>query len=222
MSKKQTSNEPIVLDEALGKSEAFILKYKTQILAVIALIIVAIVGSVYYNSYAEERENEAAEAMYKAEALFAANRYEEALNGDSVTIMGFVEVADEYSGTKIANLAKAYAGLSLAKLERYEEAISYLEDFDGDDEMVAASVLRSLGNCYANTGDNKKAVKYLLEAAEVADNSSISPNSLFLAARILDVQGDKAEALKLYKQIKKEYPTSYEAMDADKYMELVK
>ncbi len=222
MSKKQTSNEPIILDEALGKSEAFILKYKNHILALVAAIVIAIVGSVYYSSYTEEREAEAAEAMYQAEALFAENRFEEALNGDSVTILGFIEIADEYSGTKIANLAKAYAGFSLAKLDRYEEAISYLQDFDGNDQMVAASVLRTLGNCYANTGDNNKAVKYLVEAAEVANNNSISPNCLFIAARVYEVQGDKEEALKLYNQIKSEYPSSYEAMDIDKYIEHVK
>lgn len=222
MSKKQTSNEPIILDEALGKSEAFILKYKNQILASVAVIVIAIIGSVYYSSYAEERETEAAEAIFQAEALFAANRYEEALNGDSVTILGFVQVADEYSGTKVANLAKAYAGFSLAKLNRYEEAIPYLKDFDGNDQMVAASVLRTLGNCYANTGDNNKAIKYLLEAAEVAESNSISPNCLFHAGRMYEVQGDKAKALELYNQIKSEYPTSYEAMDIEKYIEHVK
>lgn len=223
MSKKQTNDEPIVFDQALGKSEAFVLKYRNIILAAIAIIVVAIAGSVIYNTYiAEPREAEAAEAIFQAENLFAANSFEEALNGDSAGTMGFIQIADEYSGTKTADLAEAYAGISLAKLGRYEEAITYLKKFDGDDKIVAPSVLRTLGDCYAHTGDNDAAVKYLIKAANAADNNSISPYCLFNAAKICEQQADKSKALDLYTQIKEKYPTSYQAMDIEKHIENVK
>ena len=43
MSTKKKNDEPIVLDQALSRSEAFVLKYKTIILAVIAVIVVILV-----------------------------------------------------------------------------------------------------------------------------------------------------------------------------------
>ncbi len=38
---------------------------------------------------------------------FEQDAYEQALNGDSIGYVGFLKVADEYSGTKAANLAKS-------------------------------------------------------------------------------------------------------------------
>ncbi|MBR2301774.1 MAG: tetratricopeptide repeat protein, partial [Bacteroidaceae bacterium] len=114
------------------------------------------------------------------------------------------------------------AGISLAKLERYEEAIDYLKKFDGNDQMVAPSVLRTIGDCYAHLGDNAAAVKYLVKAADVADNNSISPACLLSAGKIYEQMGEKSKALKLYERIEKEYPASYQAMDIEKHIEYVK
>lgn len=223
MSTKKKNDEPIVLDQALSRSEAFVLKYKTIILAVIAIIVVAIAGSVLYNTYvAEPRKAEAAEAIFPAETLFAQEQYEAALNGDNAGSLGFIQVAKEYKGTKTADLANAYAGLSLAKLERYDEAITYLKKFNGNDQMVAPSVLRTIGDCYAHLGDNAAAVKYLVKAADAADNNSISPACLLSAGKIYEQMGEKSKALKLYERIEKEYPASYQALDIAKHIEYVK
>lgn len=222
MSTKKTNNEPIALDEALGKSEAFILKYKTYILAAIAAIVVVVAGSILYSTYvAEPREKEASEAMFKAEGLFAAKQFEQALDGDGINL-GFVQIIEEYSGTNTANLANAYAGISLAQLGRYDEAIEYLKDFDGDDQMVAPSVLGTLGNCYAQKGDNDAAVKNFIKAAETAENNTVSPHYLLQAGIICEQQGDNDKALDLYTQIKEEYPASIQAMDIEKYISRVK
>ena len=62
MSNKTHSDAPIAADEVLSKSEALILKYKKPIIAVIAAIVIVIVGSMAYNTYvAEPQEKEAAE-----------------------------------------------------------------------------------------------------------------------------------------------------------------
>lgn len=223
MSTKKKNDEPIVFDQALSKSEAFVLKYKTVILTVIAVVVVAIAGSVIYDTYiATPRAKEAAEAIFPAETLFAQEQYEAALNGDEAGSLGFIQIAEEFSGTKTADLANAYAGISLAKLERYEEAIDYLKKFDGNDQMVAPSVLRTIGDCYAHLGDNAAAVKYLVKAADVADNNSISPACLLSAGKIYEQMGEKSKALKLYERIEKEYPASYQAMDIEKHIEYVK
>lgn len=50
-------------------------------------------------------------------------------------------MAEQFSGTKAANLAKAYAGLCYAQLGQYDEAIKYLTEFDGKDQMVGPAVL---------------------------------------------------------------------------------
>ena len=54
-------------------------------------------------------------------------------SGDSLGFAGLLKVAEEFSGTKAANLAHAYAGLSMAKLGRYDEAVKELDKFSASD-----------------------------------------------------------------------------------------
>lgn len=222
MSNKTHSEAPIAADEVLSKSEALILKHKTTIIAIIAAIVIIMVGSMAYNTFiAEPQEKEAAEAMYVAESLFAAQDFEKALNGDGANL-GFLQIADEYSSTAAGNLAHAYAGMALAQLGRYDEAIDELEAFDGEDQLVAPAALGTLGSCYAQTGDADAAVKHFVMAAEMADNNSISPFYLLQAGNIYEQQGDASKALKMYEQIKNDYSTSSFAADIDKYINRIK
>lgn len=222
MSNKTHSDAPIAADEVLSKSEALIIKYKNPIIAVIAAIVIVMVGSMAYNTYvAEPQEKEAAEAMFVAEGLFATQDFEKALNGDGANL-GFLQIAEEYGNTASGNLAHAYAGMALAQLGRYEEAIDELEAFDADDQIVAPAALGTLGSCYAQTGDADAAAKTFVEAAEMADNNSLSPFYLLQAGNIYEQQGKASKALKLYEQIKNDYNTSSLSTDIDKYINRVK
>lgn len=224
MSKQNTQQpETINVEEVLGKSEAFILKYKVQIMVAVAAVVVLVGGSMFYKAeISEPRAKEASEAIYQAQAYFATQDFEKALNGDEQGSMGLLQVIDEFSGTPTANIANAYAGLALAQTGRYEEAIPYLKAFDGSDKMVVPGVLSALGNCYANTGDLSAAVSKFIEAAKVADNNTISPYCLLQAGLIYEKQGKKDEALNVYTQIKEKYFASMQAKDIDKYINRVK
>ena len=176
----------------------------------------------YKNLYAAPREAKAQAALVKGQEYFAAGEFEQALNGDSIGYTGFVKVADEYSGTKSANLAQAYIGICQAKLGNYEAAIQALDDFDGDDQMVAPALKGTIGNCYAELGQLDKAASTLLQAAQEADNNTLSPIYLMQAGKILVKQGKYDEAIKAYTTIKDKYFRSYQAMEADKYIEQAK
>lgn len=222
MSNKTNSGAPFISDETLSKSEAWVLKNKTSIITIIAAIALIIVGSMAYNTFvAEPQEKEAAEAMYVAEGLFAAQDFEKALNGDGANL-GFLQIADEYGSTAAGNLAHAYAGMALAQLGRYEEAIEELKAFDGEDQLIGPAAMGTLGSCYAQTGDAEAAAKYFVKAAEAANNNGISPFYLLQAGKIYEQQGNASKALKVYEQIKNEYSTSAAANEIDKYINRVK
>ena len=148
--------------------------------------------------------------------------FEQALNGDSIGYTGFLKVADDYSGTKAANLAKAYAGICYAQLGKYEEAVKMLDSFNGKDQMVAPAILGAAGNCYAQLGQLDKAASTLLSAADKADNNTLSPIFLIQAGEILVKQGKYDDAVNAYTKIKDKYFQSYQAMDIDKYIEQAK
>jgi len=223
MAEQKKTNEALNVEEALTQSEAFLIQNKKAIIGAVVAIIVIIAGVVMYkNLYADPREEKAQAALFRGQEYFEADAYAEALNGDSIGFAGFAKIADEYSGTKAGNLAKAYMGICYAHLGKYEEAVKALDSFDGDDQMVAPAMLGAMGNCYAQLSQTDKAASLLLKAANEADNNSLSPIFLMQAGEILVKQGKYDEAIKAYTTIKDKYFRSYQAMDIDKYIEQAK
>lgn len=224
MAKQEIKQEQLLnVEEAVSRSEAFINKNGKIISAVIIAVAVLILAGVGISTYViKPREQKAAEALFAGEKYFRNGDYETALNGDQSEFAGFEAVVDEHGSTKAGKLAKAYAGLCLAHLGRYEEAIPMLESFKGNDAMVAPSVVAALGNCYAQVGDEAKAAATLMKAAQMADNNLLSPAYLIQAGQIFEKLGKKADALKAYQEIKDKYYGSNQSVDIDRYIERVK
>ena len=223
MAEQKNQNEHLNVEDALTQSEAFLVKYKNAIIGGVVAVIIIVAGFIMYkNLYAEPREEKAQAALFKGQEYFEQDAYEQALNGDSIGYVGFLKVADEYSGAKAANLAKAYAGICYAQLGKYDEAVKMLDGFNGGDQMVAPAILGATGNCYAQLGQLDKAASTLLSAADKADNNSLSPIFLMQAGEILVKQGKYDDAVNAYTKIKDKYFQSYQAMDIDKYIEQAK
>ena len=209
-------------EETLNKSEAFFLKYKNAIIGAVVALIVIVAGFILYNNYVAAPQAEKANtALAKGQEYFAAELYERALKGDSLGYEGFAKIASDYSGDA-ANLANLYAGLCNAQLGNWEDAAKYIEKFsDKGDQMISPAALGALGNVYAHLNQLDKAVSTLKDAAEKADNNSLSPTFLIQAGEILESQGKKAEALKLYQTIKEKYFNSMQYQTIDQYIERV-
>lgn len=223
MAEQKHHNEQMNVEDALTQSEAFLIKNKKAIIGGVVAVIIIVAGFIMYKHlYAEPREEKAQAALFKGQELFEQDNFEQALNGDSIGYTGFLKVASDFSGTKTANLAKAYAGICYAHLGKYDEAIKYLNDFDGTDQMVGPAVLAAAGNCYAQLDQLDKAASSLLKAADKADSNTLSPIYLLQAGEILVKQGKVEEAIKAYTTIKDKYFQSYQAMDIDKYIEQAK
>lgn len=224
MAKQEIKQEQVLnVEEAVSRSEAFINKNKKALVAAVVAVVVLVAAGLLVSTYViAPREKKAAEALFAGERYFQNGDYELALNGDQYEYAGFEAVASDFKGTKAANLAKAYAGISLAKLGRYEEAIPMLKAFTGNDAMIAPSVVAALGNCYAHVGDEAQAAATLMKAARKADNNLLSPAYLIQAGQIYEKLGKKTDALKAYELIKDKYYGSMQAMDIDKYIERVK
>ena len=223
MAEQKNQNEHLNVEDALTQSEAFLIKYKNAIIGGVVAVIIIVAGFIMYkNLYAEPREEKAQAALFKGQEYFEQDAFEQALNGDSIGYTGFLKVADDYSGTKAANLAKAYAGICYAQLGKYEEAVKMLDSFNGKDQMVAPAILGAAGHCYAQLGQLDKAASTLLSAADKADNNTLSPIFLIQAGEILVKQGKYDDAVNAYTKIKDKYFQSYQAMDIDKYIEQAK
>ena len=220
----QNNQKGAPVEETLSKNEAFFLKYKNAIIGCVVDIVVCAGCALWYHNYSADKQTDASTAIAKAQENFQNGMFELALNGDSTGTAGFLKIASEYSSTKAGNLANLYAGLCYANLDNWEEAAKYLEKFDTkDDQMISPAAMGALGNAYAHLNQLDKAVSTLVKAAEMADNNSISPTLLIQAGQILEKQDKKAEALKLYKQVKEKYFRSMQSQyqTIDEYIERV-
>ena len=224
--------EALDVNERIERSEAFVNRYKKPLAIGIGAVIVIIVAAILLNVlYFTPRADKASTALAKGQEYFANEQFDKALNGDGATYTGFVKIADEYSGTDAANLANLYAGLCYANLGKWQEAQKYLDSYStAGDMMVSPAAVAALGNVYAQNGEIDKAVSSLKKAASMADdkaedgvNNSISPTFLIQAGELLESQGNKAEALKVYQDIKKKYVNSQtvQSSEIDKYIERV-
>ena len=103
------------------------------------------------------------------------------------------------------------------------DAVNALENFSGkNDQMITPAAEGALGNAYANLNQLDKAVEHLKKAASMADNNSLSPTFLIQAGEILESQGKKDEALKLYQEVKEKYFNSMQYQTIDAYIERCK
>ena len=136
-----------------------------------------------------------------------ADIYNKDLKGDGKT-PGLLKIAG-MAMTSAANITNAQAGNCYYKLGNYKEAIKMLEDFTPQgDKGVSPQYIAALANCYAADGQLDKAVDTFKKAASEADNAATSPQYLIEAGLLLESQKKNDEALKIYEQIKKDYPQS--------------
>lgn len=224
-------NEQGVLDnETLIKSEAFIEKYKQTIIIAVVAVIVIVTGFFLYKSYVSApREEKASTELAKGQQYFNAEQFDKALNGDGAGYTGLLNVINNYGSTDAANLANLYAGLCYANMNKWNDAVKYLDEYSpSDDAMVSPAAVAALGNAYAHVKQLDKAIDNLKKAADMADsegrdgvNNSLSPTFRLQAAILLESQGKKDDALKIYQDIKKKYVNAalVQSQEIDKYIE---
>lgn len=216
--------------EALNKSETFLEKYKKIIFIALAAILLLIIGTALYKSYVSgPREEKASTELGRGQEYFNAEQFDKALNGDGAGYAGLKKIISDYGSTDAGNLANLYAGLCYANLNKWEDAVKYLDAYKpSDDAMISPAAIAALGNAYAHVNQLDKAVSTLQKAADKADsegldgvNNSIAPTFRLQAAEILESQGKKDEALKIYQDIKKKYLNSplVQNQEIDKYIE---
>ncbi len=128
----------------------------------------------------------------------------------------FTKVADKYPSTNPGKLARYYSALCLEDLDRQNQALEELKKISGgSDKELAAMAQYQMAVIYSRTGKTDDAVKTFRALAE--KRSALVPRPLVLLelAGILRNSNPK-EAASIYQQIKKEFPDSTIADQADR------
>ncbi len=214
------------LDEGASRTEKWIEKNQKVLLGAFGVIALAVVGYFVFQEFIQNpKEAEAMSEMSQAQMY-----WEEAMNAtekDSLYTLslqggagkyGFLDIIDNYSGTDAANLSRYYAGMAYLSMNRYKDAIEQLDKFKSKDEMLAPIAKGSIGDAFANLGQNEDALKYYEDAASMRTNEFTTPRYLFKAGLTALNLNKIDKAKKHFDKIVKEYPNSEEFAKAEVYL----
>jgi len=219
------------LDEGASKSEEWVSKNQNYILGFIGVIAAAVLLYLGYDQFFQvPKEANASNELYYPQQYFdqAVNGgtqqdslYNLALNG-SEGKYGFLDIIDNYPGTDAANLATYQAGTAYMNMQKYEEAIDYLEDFSADDDIIAPVAQGRIGDAFMQLNQPEAAIGYYEKAFKLSSNEYSTPIYLYKAGiAALDLkQNDKA--LQYFQRIKDDYSNSDQARTIDAFIGMAK
>jgi len=220
MAKEETSSQISIenVEVALTKAEKFIEDNK-KIIIIVASVIIIIIGGIflYKKVYLTNKEDEAQKQMFVAEQYFEKDSFNLALNGNG-SYPGFIEIIEDYGITKSANLARYYAGISLLRLGKFEDAIEKLKDFKTNDLMIAPISLGAIGDAYVELGKLQEGVAYYVKAYKKNNNEYTAPVYLMKAGQVYENIGEYQKAIDTYKQLQKDYSKTNDARQIEKYI----
>lgn len=215
------------LDQTASRSEQWIIKNRKIIFGFLGAVVVIILGYLAYQKYVQiPKEKEAANELAFPKVYFE-DAMTNSVAADSLFTLalegadgkyGFIDVADNYSGTKAGNLANYYAGISYLRLKKYQEAIESLEKFSSNDELLGPVAKGAIGDAFADINQFDDAYDFYMEAANLKDNNFSTPLFLFKAGNTAMDLENYSEALDAFEKIKSDYPTSDEAKNIDIYI----
>lgn len=199
----------------------FIDNNQTTIGIVVGAILLLVSGYLAYKYiYQGPREKTAMEQIFKAEEQFQRDSFALALEAPGGGYEGFLDIIDNYGGTKTANIAKYYAGISYLNLGRFEDAISYLDAYNASGNITPQSKYGALGDAYSELGQMDNAISAYSKAAN-GKNEYLTPYYLYKLGLIAKSQNENSKALSAFEKIIADYPKSSQAEEAKKYIGLL-
>ena len=224
MSAKKTSESKAEknfenIGEVLTTSEQFLENNQKNILTGL-LIVVVLVGAflAYHYLYKVPRNEKAQTAIFKGERYFQEGEDSLALFGNGNDYLGFESVISQYKGTRTADLAHAYAGISYSRLGNNEKALEHLKKFKGGDLLITPAIAGAMGDVYINMGKTAEAISSFQKAAKLANDQMLTPIYLKKVGEVYLGLADYDKAIETFTKIKEQYINSPEAQEADKYI----
>jgi tetratricopeptide (TPR) repeat protein len=217
------------LDTSASKTEQWVARNQTYILAVIGVVVIGLLGYLGFQRFIMEPK--AAEAdreiffpmqyfsLAQQDETYADSLFTLALNGAEGKY-GLLDIIDEYSGTPAANLAEYAAGIAYLHLDQYQEAITHLEAYKSEDAILGAIGIGAIGDAFMELGQTDEALGYYEKAIGHDTNGYTTPLYLQKAGVASLSLGDYEDAEEFFTRIKEEFPDSPQATGVDAYIGL--
>lgn len=217
ISKREMKQDPLIT--TMANLTTFYDVQKKNIGIAVGGLVVLVFGIWWYAQNQKTNNEQASTALGSVYSYVDNNQYQVAIDGvPERKITGLKSIVDKYGSTDAGNLARFYLANAYFHLGKYDEALEQFKDFKGKDQFLVISRLVGIAECYEAKGEHENAAENYEKASidypkdvEAAANLNNAANNYMLA-------GKKERALDLFKKLKKEYPTTQYAREADRFI----
>ena len=213
-----SQDQNFIVTEAFGKTENFINQNKKSLSIIVGALLLAVGGYFFYQKvYVANKEKEAESQLFYSEQYFFADSLKLAINGDG-NHPGLEEIVDEYGVSPSGNLARYYLGMAYFKMKDYNKAIETLRSYDAKDEVTGSIVYGAIGDANMELKNIDEAISFYEKASSEKPNNFTTPMMMMKLALANELKGNYKEAKDIYTKIKKDFASSTEASQVDKYI----
>ena len=145
-------------------------------------------------------------------------QYNVAINGQPERgVMGLKGIVQNYGSSESGELARFYLASAYFNTGRYDEALKAFEKFSPATDLLKGAAYAGMGGCQEVKHEFAMAGS-LYEKAAATIGTTAAAEYLNSAARCYAMAGEKGKAVVILKRIKKEFPTSSAAREADRFI----
>jgi len=208
----------------LSQTEKLLLRYETsrdwvlnnqRVVAAAAVVLIAIVGGLWW--WAGQRKlnsDHAATYLSRVLVYYFNDDYRHAIDGnrqqkvDGEPIYGLRYISQEYGSTVSGREATLLLGNSYYALGKYDSASLAFNDASSDYPVVKASIEAGQAAILEHRSNKMEAAKLFESAAKRDALNPLDADYLLSAARDYEAANKKDDAVRLYRQLAADYPTS--------------
>jgi predicted negative regulator of RcsB-dependent stress response len=239
VARKRLTRKEIVQEDRIHSILATIYDWGTSnsrlIVALLAVVAVSIVGLYFWRDYQETRREQVqvhfADALevfhaplstdmesaeQERELATAKYVFESREERHQKSLERFAEISENYSGTDLGEYARYYAAISKHQLGETSEAREILGSLISETRQP---LLRNLSRTYLaelalQDQDYDQAIQRLNEVLEEPTTNLPTQLILMRLGEVHEAAGNQEEALKNYRRVTAEYPTSEDSRQA--------
>jgi TolA-binding protein len=220
ISKRELKQDTLIT--TLVKAENFFAQYKRYVSYGVTAVVVLIVIAFIYSNNRKADEEKAAVELSKITQQYQMEQYEIAINGiPEKNVMGLLKIVDNFGSSESGQQAKLYLAECYYATGKFDDALKYFEDYNGDLPELKAAAISGAASCYEIKNDCKKAAELFEKAGNKYSAIPSAAGNLVNAARNYGLIGESERAKMLLKKVKTEYPQSQEARDVDRLIALL-
>ncbi len=218
--KKKISKREIKEDKLVTtyfEAQSWFEQNKKRVSTVVTILVVAAAAIwIYFNNRAAGDLN-ATTDLGKVMRYYDQGQYQIAINGSpQENVRGLEQIVNDYGSTPTGKIAGLYLANCYFSLSQYDKALEIYRDTDISDKSLMASVYAGIAACEVEKGNDAEGARMFEKAAGIDSRKLNTAEYLYRAAGSYVQAGEKEKASELLERLKKDFPQSTYAREADR------